>query len=205
MNTSQEHPFGRYWVDPEAFHPDRVNTVDALVDTLFEQSKRTEQQVFWDDQNQCWNSGKWAGEGFEAWFHVAVTSAPDHRINILNYLPTINDEYGADGVGEWRLDPQTVTKMLAQLKLVKNENDLLSRYRQENIGTPLEAALKWRIPLIVFVTTACGMNQKLLDNWNENGEIVKVINRARLKEVYDYHPTVWQNFYNSLLTKQAAV
>ena len=205
MQTALEHPFGCYWVDPEAFHPDRVNTVDALVETLFEQSKRPEQQVYWDDQNQCWNPGKWAGEGFEAWFHIAVTTAPDHRINILDYLPTIDDEFGADGCGGFRLDPQTVVKMLAQLKLVKNENDLLSRFRQENLGTALEAAFLWTIPLVIFVTTASGVHPKILQTWNQNGEKVKVINRARLKEVYDYHPTVWQNFYNSLLTKQASV
>jgi len=205
MNVSTQHPFGTYWVDPEAFHPTRVNTVDALVETLFEQSKRSEQQVFWDDQALCWNSGKWAGEGFEDWFHVAVTTAPDHRINILDYIPTINDEYGADGKGGWRVDSKNVVKMLAQLKLVRNEKELLSRARQENLGTPLEAAWKWNIPVVVFVTTACGITPRMLANWNENGEKVFVIDRARLKEVYDYHPTVWQNFYNDLLTKQAIV
>ena len=205
MQTALEHPFGCYWVDPEAFNPDRVNTVDALVDALFEQSKRPEQQVFWDDENQCPNSGKWAGQGFEAWFHIADTSAPDHRINIFNYLPTIDDEFGADALGDFRLDPQTVVPVLVQLKLVKNGNDLLSRFRQENLGTPLEAAFIWGRPLVVFVTTAAGVHPKILQTWNQNGEKVKVINRARLKEVYDYHPTVWQNFYNSLLTKQAAV
>lgn len=205
MQTSLEHPFGRYWVDPEAFHPDRVNTVDALVETLFEQGKRPEQQVYWDDQNLCWNSGKWAGEGLEAWFNVAVTTAPDHRINIVDYLPTVNDEFGADGRGGYRLDSQTVEQILVQLKLLKNEKDELSRFRQENLGTPLEAAFIWGVPLVIFVTTGAGVHPKVLQTWNQNGEKVKVINRARLKEVYDYHPIVWQNFYHSLLTKQAAV
>jgi hypothetical protein len=205
MNTSKQHPFGTYWCDPEAFHPSRVNTVDALVEALFEQGKRPEQQVFWDDQNLCWNSGKWAGEGFENWFYIAVDTAPDHRINVFDYLPTINDEFGADGVGSFRLDHQTVVKMIAQLKLVKNPKEELSRFRQENLGNPVEAAWKWDIPIVVFVTTAAGINYKMLQNWNENGEKVKVINRARLKEVYDYHPTVWQNFYNDLLTKQATL
>jgi hypothetical protein len=205
MNVSMQHPFGTYWVDPEAFHPTRVNTVDALVETLFEQGQRPEQQVYWDDINVCPNSGKWAGEGFEAWFHIAVTTAPDHRINVFDYLPTIDNEFGADGVGGFRLDSQTVTKILVQHKLVKNENELLSRFRQENLGTALEAAFLWNIPMVVFVTTAAGVHPKILQTWNQNGEKVKVINRARLREVYDYHPTVWQNFYNSLLTKQAAV
>lgn len=204
MQVAQQHPFGTYWVDPDAFHPDRVNTVDLLVETLFEQSKRPEQQVYWDDNALCWNSGKWAGEGFENWFYIAMSTAPDHRINIFDYLPTVDDAYGADGRGSWRIDSKTVTQMLAQLKLVKNEKDELSHYRQGNLGTPLCAAWKWNIPKVVFVTTASGMNHKILKNWNENGEKVIVINRARLKEVYDYHPTVWQNFYNDLLTKQAS-
>lgn len=205
MNVSTQHPFGTYWVDPEAFHPTRVNTVDALVETLFEQSKRSEQQVFWDDQALCWNSGKWAGEGFENWFYIATKTSPDHRINLLNYFPTINDQFGNDAICEWRVDSHQLLKMLVQLKLVKNEKELLSRFRQANLGTVLEAAFIWNVPKVVFVTTCDGVNPKVLETWNQNGKKVEVINRERLKEVYDYHPAVWQNFYNDLLTKQALV
>ncbi len=205
MNVSTQHPFGTYWCDPEAFHPRRVNTVDVLVETLFEQGKRPEQQVFWDDANLCWNSGKWAGEGFENWFYIAVDTAPENRINLLDYLPTVNNEFGADARCSFRENPTTVVKAVAQLKLVKNAGEELSRFRQENLGTPLEAAFIWNVPKVVFVTTGSGVNYKVLQTWNQNGKKVEVINRQRLKEVYDYHPTVWQNFYNDLLTKQAEI
>lgn len=198
MNIVQEHQFKNYCLDPDDFHPGKVQTIDALCNSLRKQSKG--QTVFWGKDY------KYYGEGFESWFATAAKlCGADPRIDLINYRPSGKDEFGLDGYAGCHIEPEILGKAGVQIKNPYDPSHVLDRFNTGNLGTPLEAAAIWQLDRVVFVTTGDGINRKILETWNQNRHLVRVINRTDLENMFNHRLDVWETWYQSLLTAQVSV
>ena len=198
MKMIQEHQFRNYCIDPEAFHPNKVQTINSLVSTLKKQSQG--QTVFWEKDY------KYYGEGFESWFATAAKlRGQDPRLDLIDYLPSGKDEFGLDGYAGCHIEPTVLGKVGVQIKNPYDPNHVLDRFNTGNLGTPLEAAAIWQLDRVLFVTTGAGVNRKILEIWNQNRYLVRVIDRAALESMFDHTLDVWESWYQNLLTAQVSV
>jgi hypothetical protein len=92
-----------------------------------------------------------------------------------------------------------------QIKNPYNPDHVLDRFNTGNLGTPLEAAAIWQLDRVVFVTTGDGVNRKILETWNQNRHLVRVINRSDLENMFNHRHAVWETWHQSLLTAQVSV
>jgi hypothetical protein len=198
MNIIQEHQFKNYCIDPDDFHPSKVQTIDTLVAALKKQSQG--QTVFWEKDY------KYYGEGFESWFATAAKlRGDDPRIDLIDYLPSGKDEFGLDGYAGCHIEPTVRGRAGVQIKNPYNPDHVLDRFNTGNLGTPLEAAAIWQLDRVVFVTTGDGVNRKILETWNQNRHLVRVINRSDLENMFNHRDAVWETWHQSLLTAQVSV
>ena len=198
MNIIQHHQFANYCIDPDDFHPSKVQTIDTLVAALEQQSKG--QTVFWEKDY------KYYGEGFESWFATAAKlHGDDPRIDLIDYRPSGKDEFGLDGYAGCHVEPMVHGKAGVQIKNPYNPNHVLDRFNTGNLGTPLEAAAIWQLDRVVFVTTGDGVNRTILETWNQNRHLVRVINRSDLENMFNHRIGVWETWHQSLLTAQVSV
>ena len=198
MNIIQEHQFKNYCLNPDDFHPSKVQTIDTLVAALKQQSKG--QTVFWEKDY------KYYGEGFESWFATAAKlRGDDPRIDLIDYRPSGKDEFGLDGYAGCHVEPMVRGKAGVQIKNPYDPNHVLDWFNTGNLGTPLEAAAIWQLDRVVFVTTGDGVNRKILETWNQNRHLVRVINRTDLENMFNHRLAVWETWHQSLLTAQVSV
>jgi len=198
MNIIQEHQFKNYCLNPDDFHPSKVKTIDTLVAALKKQSKG--QTVFWEKDY------KYYGEGFESWFVTAAKlRGQDPRLDLIDYHPSGKDEFGLDGYAGCHIEPTLYGKVGVQIKNPYDPNHVLDRFNTGNLGTPLEAAAIWQLDRVLFVTTGAGINRKILETWNQNRHLVRVIDRTALESMFDHTLDVWETWHQSLLTAQVSV
>jgi hypothetical protein len=198
MNIIPEHQFKNYCLNPDDFHPGKVQTIDTLCNVLKKQSKG--QTVFWEKDY------KYYGEGFESWFATAAKlCGSDPRIDLIGYLPSGKDEFGLDGYAGCHIESTVLGKAGIQIKNPYNPGHVLDRFNTGNLGTPLEAAAIWQLDRVIFVTTGEGINDKILKTWNQNRHLVRVINRSDLEIMFNHRLDVWENWHQSLLTAQVSV
>lgn len=198
MNIIQEHQFKNYCLNPDDFHPSKVKTIDTLVAALKKQSKG--QTVFWEKDY------KYYGEGFESWFATAAKlRGQDPRLDLIDYHPSGKDEFGLDGYAGCHIESTLYGKVGVQIKNPYDPNHVLDRFNTGNLGTPLEAAAIWQLDRVLFVTTGAGINRKILETWNQNRHLVRVIDRTALESMFDHTLDVWETWYQSLLTAQVSV
>jgi hypothetical protein len=202
MNIIQEHLFKDYCLDPDDFHPSKVQTIDTLVAALKKQSQG--QTVFGTGENA--KDYKYYGEGFESWFATAAKlRGDDPRIDLIGYRPSGKDEFGLDGYAGCHIEPTVRGRAGVQIKNPYNPDHVLDRFNTGNLGTPLEAAAIWQLDRVVFVTTGDGVNRKILETWNQNRHLVRVINRSDLENMFNHRLAVWETWHQSLLTAQVSV
>ena len=202
MNVIQEHQFKNYCIDPDEFHPSKVQTIDTLVAALKKQSKG--QTVFYEGGKP--NNEKYFGEGVESWFATAAKlRGEDNRIDLKGYSPAGKDEFGLDGYATCHLEPLVYGKAGVQLKATSDATKLFDRFNTGNLGTPLEAAAIWQLDRVLFVTTGAGIHPKILATWNQNRHLVRVLNRKDLASIFDNSLDVWETWHQSLLTAQVSV
>jgi hypothetical protein len=198
MNIIPEHQFKTYCLDPDDFHPSKVQTIGTLVSALQKQSKG--QTVFWEKDY------KYYGEGFESWFATAAKlRGQDPRLDLIDYRPSGKDEFGLDGYAGCHIESTLYGKVGVQIKNPYNPAHVLDRFNTGNLGTPLEAAAIWQLDRVMFVTTGAGVNRKILETWNQNRHLVRVIDRTALESMFDNTLDVWENWHQSLLTAQVSV
>ena len=202
MNVTQQHQFANYCTDPDDFHPSKVQTIDTLIAALKEQSKG--QTVFYEGGKP--NNEKYFGEGFESWFATAAKlRGHDKRIDLIEYLPAGKDEFGVDGYAGCHLEPLVYGKAGVQCKATSDARKVFDRFNTGNIGTPIEAVAVERLDRILFVTTGAGVHPKILATWNRNWDMVRVLNRNDLANIFDNSLDVWETWHQSLLTAQVSV
>jgi len=198
MNILQEHPFANYCIDPDDFHPSKVQTIDTLGAALKKQSNG--QTVFWEKDY------KYYGEGLESWFATAAKlRGQDSRLDLIGYRPSGKDEFGLDGYAGCHIEPTVIGKVGVQIKNPYDPSHVLDRFNTGNLGTPLEAAAIWQLDRVLFVTTGAGINRKILETWNQNRHLVRVIDRTALESMFDNTLDVWETWHQSLLTAQVSV
>ena len=198
MNIIQEHQFKTYCLNPDDFHPSKVQTIDTLIAALKKQSQG--QTVFWE------NDEKYFGEGFESWWATAAKlRGHDKRIDLIDYSPAGKDEFAFDGYAGCHLESTVLGKAGAQCKATSDTTKLFDRFNTGNIGTPLEGAAIWQLDRVLFVTTGAGIHPKILATWNQNRHLVRVLNRTDLANIFDNSLDVWETWYQSLLTAQVPV
>ena len=202
MNIIQSHQFATYCIDPDDFHPSKVQTIDTLIAALKKQSKG--QTVFYEGGKP--NNEKYFGEGFESWWAIAAKlRGHDKRIDLIDYLPAGKDEFGLDGYAGCHVEPTLFGKAGAQCKATSDATKLFDRFNTGNLGTPLEAAAIWQLDRVLFVTTGAGVHPKILATWNQNRHLVRVLNRNNLANIFDNSLDVWETWHQSLLTAQVSV
>lgn len=193
MNT--KHDFKHICYDVEKLF-DGVDTLSKFINRLEKQCSLHPER---------WSSEDYKGKAFEALVEVLILYSPiDKRINIVDYIPILKQDYGIDGEGKSH-DGRSHT---VQCKFRGNVNttltaneDHISNFVSASDSRYLDEMMKTgkRIDMTIF-TTAKDLNTKI--NEKMYGDRVRVIGYKELCQLINGNIVFWKLFKNSLEEKE---
>lgn len=183
MTVKLKHPFKHicYNIDELLSGVDKLSTFMA----------RLEKQAKSDSDRFEYND--YVGHGFEALVECLILLSPiDNRINIGNYKPITEDDWGVDGIGTGHNGkPHAV-----QCKYRSNSTDVLTANKDHLSNFVAHALVRYNAEYLTIFTTADKLHEAISEEMYQGK--VRVLGCKELRKMIDKNLPFWNEFRNSL-------
>lgn len=187
MSIKLKHPFKHICYNVEGLLKD--------VDKLSTFMTRLENQAHSDPDRFKYND--YVGYGFEALVECLLVLSPiDNRLNIQDYKPITEDDWGVDGIGTGHDGKSHAI----QCKYRSNSTDILTANKDHLSNFVAHALVKYNAKHLTIFTTADKLHEAIAEEMYQGK--IRVLGCHELRKLIDKNLAFWEEFRKALKRKK---